>query len=87
MKAKNPVVINISSRWSSITRTVSGIKSGIYSYQIAKCAQNMLTACLDQELRNHNIRFFTVHPGQLKTESAAPDANVDPNVAAVMFAN
>jgi NAD(P)-dependent dehydrogenase (short-subunit alcohol dehydrogenase family) len=43
--------------------TGAGRGGGIYSYQIAKCAQNMLTACMDQELRSRGIRVFAVHPG------------------------
>jgi NAD(P)-dependent dehydrogenase (short-subunit alcohol dehydrogenase family) len=86
-KGKRPVVVNISSRWGSIQRTVSGKGGGIYSYQIAKCAQNMLSACLDQELGKVGIRVFAIHPGRLKTEVAAPDADVDPGDAANALAN
>ena len=82
-KAERPVVINITSRWGSIARTVSGKGGRIYSYQIAKSAQNMLTACLDQELKGDGIRVFAVHPGRLKTEVAAADANVEPREAAL----
>ena len=55
---------------------------GIYSYSIAKCAQNMLTVCLDQELRKEGIRVFAVHPGRLRTAAAAVDADTEPQVAA-----
>lgn len=80
--ASRPVVVNISSRWGSISRTVSGQGGLIYAYQIAKCAQNMLSACLSQELRPENIRVFTVQPGRLKTSVAAADADIDPKDAA-----
>jgi NAD(P)-dependent dehydrogenase (short-subunit alcohol dehydrogenase family) len=86
-KGQRPIVVNISSRWGSIQRTVSGKGGGIYSYQIAKCAQNMLSACLDQELSELGIRVFAIHPGRLKTDAAAPDADVDPHDAANAFAN
>jgi len=77
-----PVVVNITSRWGSISRTVSGTTGLIYSYQIAKCAQNMLTACLFYELKAFNIKVLAVHPGRLKTSVGAPDADVDPREAA-----
>lgn len=81
-KAKNPVVINITSRWGSIGKTASGNGGTIYSYNIAKSAQNMLTACLNQELKTENIKVFAVHPGRLKTAVAAPDADTMPEEAA-----
>jgi len=86
-QAARPVVINMTSRWGSIGRTVSGDFRGIYSYQIAKCAQNMLTACLDQELRKEGIRVFAVHPGKLTTESGAYDADTPPREAALKLAD
>ena len=86
-RAQNPVIVNITSRWGSIGRTVAGQFRGIYSYQIAKCAQNMLTACLDHELKGEGIRVFAVHPGQLKTDAGAVDADTDPRDAAVKLAD
>lgn len=86
-RAPKPIVVNITSRWGSIGRTTSGEGGGIYSYQIAKCAQNMLTACLDFELRESGIRVFAVHPGRLKTEVAAADADTAPRDAAVRLAD
>jgi NAD(P)-dependent dehydrogenase (short-subunit alcohol dehydrogenase family) len=85
-KADRPVIINITSRWGSISRTVAGQGGQIYSYQIAKCAQNMLTACLNQELKTSNIRVYAVHPGRLKTAVAPPDAEVSPREAALKLA-
>jgi len=86
-RSARATVINISSRWSSITRTVAGHGCGIYAYQMAKCAQNMLSACLDLELQPRGIRVFAVHPGRLKTMVAAPDADTDPPVAAARLAD
>ena len=86
-KGVRPAVINVTSRWGSIGRTVSGKSGGIYSYQIAKCAQNMLTACLDQELRAEGIRVFAVHPGRLRTGVAAADADTPPRDAALKLAD
>ncbi len=84
--SKRALVVNVTSRWGSITRTTAGNFRGIYSYQIAKCAQNMLTACLDQEFRKEGIRVFSAHPGKLQTEIAASDADVPPRLAAEKFA-
>jgi len=86
-KSNRALVVNVTSRWGSIGRTAAGNFRGIYSYQLAKCAQNMLSACLDQEFRKEGIRVFPVHPGQLKTEIAAVDANVSPRLAASKLAD
>jgi len=80
-----PQVVNITSRWGSIAKTAAGrggIGKVIYAYKIAKCAQNMLTACLHQELKKDNIQVLSVHPGRLKTSVAPPDADIDPHEAA-----
>lgn len=81
-RSPKATIVNITSRWGSISRTVSQKGCGIYAYQIAKCAQNMLTACLDQDLKKEGLRVFAVHPGRLKTEVAPPDADVEPYDAA-----
>jgi NAD(P)-dependent dehydrogenase (short-subunit alcohol dehydrogenase family) len=81
-RSARPTVVNISSRFGSIARTVGGEFRGIYSYAIAKGAQNMLTACLDHELRPQGIRVVTVHPGRLRTGAAAADADTEPDAAA-----
>jgi len=86
-QAQKPAVVNISSRFGSIARTASGEFRGIYSYSIAKCALNMLTACLDQELRREGIRVLAVHPGKLTTAAAAVDADTEPRIAAEKLAD
>lgn len=86
-RSGRPTVVNITSRWGSIDRTVAGHACGIYAYQMAKCAQNMLTACLDLELQPQGIRVFAVHPGRLTTAAAAADADTDPSVAARRLAD
>lgn len=85
-KASKPMVVNISSRFGSITRMAGGEFRGIYAYSVAKSAQNMLTACLDQELRKEGIRVLALHPGRLKTAAGAVDADTEPRVAAERFA-
>ena len=86
-QSHNPVVVNISSRFGSITNMAAGEFRGIYSYSIAKSAQNMLTVCLDQELRPEGIRVVALHPGRLTTSLAAAVADTDPSVAAERFFN
>jgi NAD(P)-dependent dehydrogenase (short-subunit alcohol dehydrogenase family) len=89
-KTISPKIINISSRWGSIantTRGSGGISGLIYSYKIAKSAQNMLTACLNHELAKKRIIVQSVHPGRLKTSVAPPDADLDPALAAERLYN
>jgi NAD(P)-dependent dehydrogenase (short-subunit alcohol dehydrogenase family) len=86
-RASRPTVVNISSRFGSVAGAVAGDFRGIYSYSIAKSAQNMLTACLDRELRPQGIRVFAVHPGRLRTDSAASDADTEPRAAAAKLAD
>ena len=81
-EAPRPVIVNITSRRGSISRTPYLEGGLIYPYKIAKAAQNMLTACLSEELRADNIRVFAIHPGGLKTAVAPPDADVEPADAA-----
>jgi NAD(P)-dependent dehydrogenase (short-subunit alcohol dehydrogenase family) len=86
-RAGKPIVVNLTSRWGSIGRTMAGQFRGIYSYQIAKCSQNMLTACLNNELQGEGIRVVAVHPGKLRTESGAADADTPPGEAALKLAD
>lgn len=85
-RAPRPTVVNVTSRFGSIAGAVAGEFRGIYSYSIAKSAQNMLTACLDRELRPEGIRVLAVHPGRLRTDVAAADADTDPRAAAERLA-
>lgn len=82
LRAKQPKVANISSRWGSLAKTARGEGGDIFSYQIAKAAQNMLTCCMDEELGKLGVRVFSIHPGRLKTENAAKDADTKPDLAA-----
>jgi NAD(P)-dependent dehydrogenase (short-subunit alcohol dehydrogenase family) len=86
-RAPMPMVVNVTSRFGSIARCSNGDFRGLYSYSIAKCAQNMLTVCLDRELRREGIRVWAVHPGQLTTQAAASDADTEPAVAAERLAD
>ena len=87
-RADEALVVNISSRRGSFPFTVSEPAVGrAYAYRVAKCAQNMLTVCLDRELRESGIRAFAVHPGRLHTEVAPPDAHTEPHRAAAALAD
>ena len=81
----NGRIINISSRFGSINRVASGELDhvrGSYAYRIAKAAQNMLTQCLSRELGPSGLIICALHPGQLKTDTAASDADREPQAAA-----
>lgn len=78
-------IIFISSRFGSITKVSSGELDNIacsYAYRIAKAAQNMFTQCLSREFRQSGLTVCSIHPGQLKTDSASSDASQTPESAA-----
>jgi NAD(P)-dependent dehydrogenase (short-subunit alcohol dehydrogenase family) len=83
----NPLIVNVSSRKGSIHKINTGEYRILIPYQVAKCAQNMLTACLNQELKESNVKVFAVHPGNLKTAVAPPDADTEPDEAAINMYN
>ncbi len=83
--SENGLIINISSRFGSISKIDSGELDHIkcsYSYKIAKSAQNMFTLSLSKEFGNTSRRICSIHPGKLKTESASKDADKQPSEAA-----
>jgi NAD(P)-dependent dehydrogenase (short-subunit alcohol dehydrogenase family) len=88
-RSSRALVVNITSRFGSIARTVSGdlANRGIsYSYVIAKAAQNMLTLRLAEELRNTPVNVCCVHPGVMRTASGhSPDAFETAELAAERF--
>ncbi|GAB6425664.1 SDR family NAD(P)-dependent oxidoreductase [Bacillus luti] len=80
-KSDHPRIINVSSRLGSLYKMASKeFPQGqfSYSYRIAKAAQNMLTLCLQQEFEDKGIGVTAIHPGKLKTEIGAFDANLTP---------
>ena len=80
-KSNQPRIINVSSRLGSLHKMANkDFPQGkfSYSYRIAKAAQNMLTLCLQQEFENKGIRVTAIHPGKLKTDIGAFDANMTP---------
>ncbi|WP_242310996.1 SDR family NAD(P)-dependent oxidoreductase [Bacillus cereus group sp. BfR-BA-01331] len=80
-KSNQPRIINVSSRLGSLHKMANkDFPQGkfSYSYRIAKAAQNMLTLCLQQEFENKGIGVNAIHPGKLKTDIGAFDANMTP---------
>ncbi|MEK7015770.1 SDR family NAD(P)-dependent oxidoreductase [Bacillus sp. FSL R9-9410] len=80
-KSNQPRIINVSSRLGSLHKMAEKeFPQGqfSYSYRIAKAAQNMLTLCLQQEFEDKGIRVTAIHPGKLKTDIGAFDANMTP---------
>ena len=47
----------------------------------------MLTVCMDRELCEARLRVVAVHPGRLRTDVGAMDADTSPNEAAVALAD
>ncbi len=82
---KDGTIINISSRFGSITKVETGQLDDIscsYAYRISKAAQNMLTQCMCREFKNSKMKICSIHPGRLKTDSASTDADRTPGEAA-----
>ena len=55
IRADKPIVLNLNSRFGSITRQSNGTYEDLaisYSYRIAKASQNMLTNCLGIEFKD-----------------------------------
>jgi len=85
MQGRSRIIINITSRFGSVTRWASGAFAGrsvSYSYRIAKASQNMLTVSMAAELGPRGFIVCAVHPGRLKTQSGSSDADTEPDTAA-----
>ncbi len=79
-KAKKPMILNLNSRFGSITRQSQKRYENLnisYGYRIAKAAQNMLTNCMRVEFKD-SIEVISIHPGKMKTAIASRDANLTP---------
>lgn len=84
VKANKPMILNLNSRFGSITRQAQKIYDKLnisYSYRIAKASQNMLTNCLRVEFKDQ-IDVISIHPGKMKTEIASEDADLEPREVA-----
>ncbi|MDQ8188550.1 SDR family NAD(P)-dependent oxidoreductase [Pelagicoccus sp. SDUM812002] len=78
-------IVNVSSRLGSAQKNGNKEFSGLgfsYSYRISKASQNMATLCMSQDSELDGITVCAIHPGRLKTDSGAFDADTDPATAA-----
>jgi NAD(P)-dependent dehydrogenase (short-subunit alcohol dehydrogenase family) len=90
LNATNPIIVNITSRLASLTRTACGQfkdEQHSYAYRIAKSAQNMFTICMSLELLPKGVRVLALHPGSVRTRLGSPSAGLTPEEAAarIMF--
>ncbi len=86
--ANNPKIVNVTSRLGSIARHVRGDFRGMefsYCYRIAKCAQNMLTECMQGDWSLNGIIVAAINPGLLLTESGSQDAKYTAREGATAF--
>lgn len=89
VKANKPVILNLNSRFGSITRQSKKVYENLnisYSYRIAKASQNMLTNCIRIEFKDR-IEVISIHPGKMKTEIASKDADLEPAEVAEKIVN
>lgn len=84
-KSAKPKIINITSRLGSIRQHLAGEFAGrefSYPYRIAKCAQNMLTVCMEGDQSLDDIVIAAINPGLLNTDSGSNDAEYTAEEAA-----
>lgn len=77
-------VVNVSSRLGSMRHAAEMRYRDLHqsiAYRMAKAAQNMLTLAAAEALEGSGIAVCAVHPGRLRTDMAAPDADLDVDVA------
>ncbi len=79
-RAGTAVVVNVSSRLGSLThageKRYRNLEQSI-AYRMAKAALNMYTLASAEVLSGTGVAMCAVHPGRLRTEMAAPDADLD----------
>ena len=71
-QSQNRLIVFISTHMSSITSLTEG---GFYPYRSSKAALNLLVKGLSIDLKEHDIRTLSFHPGWVKTDmgtNAAP---------------
>jgi len=81
-------IVNVTSRLGSILQTKRGDFSGrnfSCGYRIAKCAQNMLSLCLDGDTELGNNIILSINPGLLLTNLGASDAKFTAREGAKAF--
>lgn len=79
-RAPRATIINVSSRLGSMQhaaeRRYVHLEQSI-AYRMAKSAVNMLTLASAEALADTSIAVCAIHPGRLRTDMAAPDADLD----------
>ncbi len=79
-RSGNARVVNVSSRLGSLTHAAEGryrdLEQSI-AYRMAKAALNMYTLASSEVLGSSGVAMCAVHPGRLRTEMAAPDADLE----------
>lgn len=68
-------IVSLSSKMASIKENQQGES---YSYRASKAALNMIMKNLSVDVKNRNIKVFTLHPGSVKTETGGPNAKITP---------
>lgn len=74
-KSHLKTIVSLSSKMGSIKDNQSG---GSYSYRTSKAALNMVMKNLAVDLKDKNIKIFTLHPGWVKTDMGGPSAMISP---------
>ncbi|KAF3689318.1 Estradiol 17-beta-dehydrogenase 2 [Channa argus] len=69
MSCRRAAIINISTYISSMEKCSENFHlAQMYAYRTSKAALNMLTCCLAEDLKTHNILVTAIHPGWVRTE-------------------
>ncbi|XP_033997731.1 C-factor [Trematomus bernacchii] len=79
MSCSRSAVVNISTLISSIEKCPETFPiAQMYPYRTSKAALNMLTRCLAEDFRRHNILVTAVHPGWVRTAMGGEEAPLTP---------
>ncbi|XP_071761950.1 C-signal-like [Centroberyx gerrardi] len=84
MSCRRSAIINISTLISSIEKCPETFYAArMYPYRTSKAALNMLTRCLAEDFRKHNILVTAVHPGWVLTDMGGKEAPLTPRDSVV----
>ncbi|XP_034052175.1 C-factor isoform X1 [Gymnodraco acuticeps] len=79
MSCSRSAIVNISTLISSIEKCPETFPiAQMYPYRTSKAALNMLTRCLAEDFRRHNILVAAVHPGWVRTAMGGEEASLTP---------
>ncbi|KAK2841776.1 hypothetical protein Q5P01_011976 [Channa striata] len=75
MSCRRAAIINISTLISSMEKCSETFHvAPMYAYRTSKAALNMLTCCLAEDFKTHNILVTAIHPGWVRTELGGTEA-------------